>query len=406
MITALDDRDSRLQGIAAGADDFVTKPVDGVELQTRVQTITRLNRYRRLLMERNKFEWVVQQAEDGYLILSDCTDIIYANRQARLYLGLTGDQEEAINETFLALIEKQYHLEPQKAWAAWPEHLVQKVPLYLVRPESATASTFWLQVDLMEMASRSSERYAVCLRDITPSVVAQRVMWTFHDQVSHKLNTPLTLLLGYLDILHEDQAMLPETSRNPLLSSAYKKARELRDEVSSVFQFMRGTSLGISQLSQAACSIADIPKIIRVIETGLDLEPVLISCPELENPGSTYLPVSRQALEQVLWELAQNAQKFHPENSPSLEIKICAVAECVSIQVCDDGLTLPPEQLDKMWIPYYQAEKRFTGQVPGLGLGLAMVASIIWGVGGTCHTSNRSDGPGIVVELMIPSKSS
>lgn len=52
MVTALDDRDSRLQGIEAGADDFVTKPFDRIELRTRVRSITRLNRYRRLLLER------------------------------------------------------------------------------------------------------------------------------------------------------------------------------------------------------------------------------------------------------------------------------------------------------------------------------------------------------------------
>jgi putative two-component system response regulator len=44
MITALDDRSSRLQGIQAGADDFITKPIDSVELLARVQGITRLNR--------------------------------------------------------------------------------------------------------------------------------------------------------------------------------------------------------------------------------------------------------------------------------------------------------------------------------------------------------------------------
>lgn len=54
LVTALDDRDSRLRGIEAGADDFVTKPVDRVELRTRVRTITRLNRYRRLLWERTR----------------------------------------------------------------------------------------------------------------------------------------------------------------------------------------------------------------------------------------------------------------------------------------------------------------------------------------------------------------
>jgi PAS domain S-box-containing protein len=53
MVTALDDRDSRLQGIEAGADDFVSKPFDRVELRTRVKTIMRLNRYQRLLLERD-----------------------------------------------------------------------------------------------------------------------------------------------------------------------------------------------------------------------------------------------------------------------------------------------------------------------------------------------------------------
>ncbi|MDM8522252.1 response regulator [Desulfococcaceae bacterium HSG8] len=52
IVTALDDRDSRLEGIEAGADDFITKPFDRHELRLRVRTITRLNRYRSLLKER------------------------------------------------------------------------------------------------------------------------------------------------------------------------------------------------------------------------------------------------------------------------------------------------------------------------------------------------------------------
>ena len=54
LVTALDDRDSRLRGIKAGADGFMTKPVDGAELRARVRTITRLNRYRRPLWERDR----------------------------------------------------------------------------------------------------------------------------------------------------------------------------------------------------------------------------------------------------------------------------------------------------------------------------------------------------------------
>ena len=61
MLTALDDSDSRLRGIEAGADDFVSKPFEYVELQARVRTILQLNRYRRLLEERMQRE----QAEEA-----------------------------------------------------------------------------------------------------------------------------------------------------------------------------------------------------------------------------------------------------------------------------------------------------------------------------------------------------
>lgn len=52
ILTALDDRASLLEGIEAGADDFLTKPVDRYELVARVRTITRLNRYRILQEQR------------------------------------------------------------------------------------------------------------------------------------------------------------------------------------------------------------------------------------------------------------------------------------------------------------------------------------------------------------------
>lgn len=52
ILTALDDRPSRLLGIESGADDFLTKPVDRQELRLRVNTIVRLNRYRTLLNQR------------------------------------------------------------------------------------------------------------------------------------------------------------------------------------------------------------------------------------------------------------------------------------------------------------------------------------------------------------------
>jgi putative two-component system response regulator len=56
LITSLDDQSSRIAGLTAGADDFITKPYNSVELFARLQTILRLNRYRRIAEQQLELE--------------------------------------------------------------------------------------------------------------------------------------------------------------------------------------------------------------------------------------------------------------------------------------------------------------------------------------------------------------
>jgi signal transduction histidine kinase len=61
ILTALDDRDSLMQGIESGADDFLHKPVDRQELKARVRTITRLNRYHTLMEQRENLRQMAER---------------------------------------------------------------------------------------------------------------------------------------------------------------------------------------------------------------------------------------------------------------------------------------------------------------------------------------------------------
>lgn len=61
MVMALDDRDSCIRGMESGADDFVIKPIDRMELRARVRTITRLNRYRQLLRRAAQLAHLITQ---------------------------------------------------------------------------------------------------------------------------------------------------------------------------------------------------------------------------------------------------------------------------------------------------------------------------------------------------------
>ncbi len=81
LVTALDDKDSKITGLEAGADDFISKPYDRLELRTRVKTITRLNRYRILHDERNEKEIIKKQRDFIAIQKTELTDSIeYAKR--------------------------------------------------------------------------------------------------------------------------------------------------------------------------------------------------------------------------------------------------------------------------------------------------------------------------------------
>lgn len=116
LVTALDDRGSRLQGIEAGADDFVTKPFDRVELRARVQTITRLNRFRRLLSERAKFERLVDLSPDGIMIV-DAEGVIHLANPAMLRMLGFHRSEALLGKQLLAFVAPEEHT-PAARWLA------------------------------------------------------------------------------------------------------------------------------------------------------------------------------------------------------------------------------------------------------------------------------------------------
>ena len=66
ILTALDDRESLLNALKSGADDFISKPFDRYELRARLMGITRLNRYQKLLQERAKLREANAQLLSAY----------------------------------------------------------------------------------------------------------------------------------------------------------------------------------------------------------------------------------------------------------------------------------------------------------------------------------------------------
>jgi len=126
LVTALDDRASRLRGIKAGADDFVSKPFNGTELRSRVRTITRLNRYRRLmnadadlLKSKLRLRAMAENSEDVFRLYSlNPLKVDYLSPSAESVWGYHPDRYCENPDIWLQQVHPDDHPRVESAFAA------------------------------------------------------------------------------------------------------------------------------------------------------------------------------------------------------------------------------------------------------------------------------------------------
>ena len=396
LITALSDPASRIKGIEAGADDFITKPFNRHELRVRVNTITQLNRYRRLIIERQKFEYVINHASTGYLIINQQDQILFANLQAKRYFNLLIDTDDPLEDSFFQeKISQLYRLFPLSAWEDWPHQT--DVPRYLVRPEDEVLRGQWLQAVVMPFESGQELNWIVTIHDVTQQISDQHDMRTFHAVIQHKLATPLVGLMSGLDILDRWSPQLTTEQTSELIQVAIKSAHRLNDQIRDVLQYVRTPFL---LNGEEGFLLSKFPTLVEQLAGDFKVQASYVIQPEFVSDCSLALP--DKGIETILYELFDNARKFHPDYEPIIEVQVTNLDDAVLLRVSDNGRCIPPELLDNVWTPYYQIEKSFTGEIPGIGLGLSTVSSLVLQVNGQCRIYNRINQPGVTVEIRLP----
>ncbi|MFO1419079.1 MAG: response regulator [Methylotetracoccus sp.] len=401
MITALDDPASRLSGIESGADDFISKPFNRGELRARVRTITRLNRYRRLIVQTAQMQWLLDHASDGYLLLDGEERIEYANGAARRFLGIADDADVPL-ATFTGLASGQrYRLEPQEAWASWSRN-ESHGELFLLRPETSTAPAFWVRVDELRDSRTDATNRLIRLRDVTDAMANRFEQAKFSRLIAHKLNTPLNQISTGLFLLEDSVAGDIEADEvRELVKIAVAGSRQLSDAVQ---QIMRYASASQGAPDDGEFALDDLSKQMAAI---VDYQPVARLDVAVDSAlQSKRLAIGESTLALMLFELVENSRKFHPAGSPAINVHVSARTDGrAQFALSDDGIHLSPRQLQDALMPFTQAEKFATGETPGMGLGLPLVRNLAWQFGGEVRILNRPDRPGIIVEFDLPTVS-
>jgi PAS domain S-box-containing protein len=396
LLTGLADRNTRLGGIEAGADEFITKPFDTDEFIARVRTITRLNRYRRLHAERRKFEWVVQNSDSAYVFVGADGVVTYANQLAERYLGARA-AESLVGRSFRDVAAARFRWEPSTTAEQWDRGEAPPVSWFLIQPERSDAAAFWLEVTATEIPSPDGAGRLVSLRDVTALHVQNSGIHRFHLLLQHKLRTPLTGLLGSLEVLGESADEMSEAAAG-LVGIAARGAERLASEIEDVLQFVAARVLAEPGRE---VSVADTLALLGQLGRELGVAHLDTDCPP-ELVGQK-LAVSARALEIVFREILENSRKFHPSHRPAIRAQVGVEDPgWIRLAVSDDGGMLSPSEIESAWRPYFQGGRCNTGQTPGMGLGLATVSTIVWDCGGECRLRNRDSGTGVIVELTLP----
>jgi len=392
MLCDYDDSDARARGLGAGGDDFISKPFDSIELISRLRTITRLNAKRLLITDLTRLTWMASQSADGYILLDESGSIHYANENAHVLLNLP---EDYVGLPFKYTVERHFIPQPADVWASWSS---EPAACYLVQPESPTARAAWVQVDALDTMLGTDQHRVVHLKDVTERMSIYQDMRRFHTVVAHKLRTPLSLLISSMSLLKSRLDQLSGDEVKELIRSSVKGVDRLAVQVQQILSYIDAPlALNLGE----ATGLDKVQEMLRSICKPLGMGNVVLSLPsQLVNKK---IALTYDALETILYELLLNARKFHPEKNPTVEVSIEQGEKgFIRLRVADDGQTLSTEQLAWAWLPYMQGEKDFTGELPGMGLGFPMVATLVWKVGGDLTLRNRKDSKGVVVDMKIP----
>lgn len=207
---------------------------------------------------------------------------------------------------------------------------------------------------------------------------------SFVANVSHELKTPMTTIGGFIDGIL-DGTIEPEKETQYL--------RIVSDEVKRLSRLVTGM-LNMSKIEAGELDLKPVKFDISemIFRTLLSFEQMIdskhIEIRGLDTFESNMLTADKDMINQVIYNLVDNAVKFTPEGG-YIEVSSKADSEKVIVKIRNSGRGIPSDEIDKIFERFYKIDKSRSFDVKGAGMGLYIVKTIIELHGG--HITARSD---------------
>ncbi|WP_052668180.1 sensor histidine kinase [Nitriliruptor alkaliphilus] len=240
-----------------------------------------------------------------------------------------------------------------------------------------------LNILLEDLAFRQREREEA-LRQVAVAEAKQE----FLAYLSHDMQTPLSMLLGAVDLLGPDARTTDLAATLPLMRSAVGTLQRL------VQQFLDLARLDAQRPLEVATRTVDLLGVIdAAAELFADRGPIEVHTPEHVPP----VDADPGRVEQILANLLGNAYKY--ARDPSIDVEHDVEAGCVQISIVDHGEGLSETDLEHVFGRF--ARGGVSSRAAGTGLGLFISRALAEAMGGSLHADSRP-GEGSRFTLSLP----
>ena len=244
--------------------------------------------------------------------------------------------------------------------------------------------------------------YIFVATDVTQALEVARLKDEFVGLISHELRTPLSSILGYLELMRDDDENPLSGEQLQYLGVAERNAHRL---LRLVGDLLFTAQVGSSTFSLDA-SLVDIGPIVTAsVESAKPVAAnagVRISADILT--GGQQILGDPVRLAQACDNLLSNAIKFTPRGG-SVAIIVAVTGASLEVTITDTGMGIPEDELDNLFARFFRASTATRAAVPGVGLGLTITKAIVVAHGGELDvTSMVGVGTSFVVRLPIPTE--
>lgn len=377
---------------------------------------------RRLRASEENYRKLILATCDGIVVVSSSGNISFGNKSFGNMFGY--ELDELKNLPFENLVDVKY----RKTISLYHSRFFRKpirrdanVGLKIsgrrkdgtVFPIDALLSSFesdsealvtWVVRDISKFSEIENQRLNLIDKERQARVEAEYVNQVKDDflaTLSHELRTPLTNIIGWTQ----------ELLKSEVITGLLKEGVEVIERSAEVQAQLINDLLDVSRITAGKITLDVKPvEMTSLLNSVLSLakkqaESKGICIEKIDSGEEFWINADACRVQQIFWNLIANSIKFTPK-SGKISVNVGAVesatGELVQIQVKDSGIGIKSEFLPHIFERFRQADSSMSRMYSGLGLGLAIVESLVKMQVGTVKAESDGEGKGATFTVQFP----